>query len=234
MENSQELYDSFRSEVGDEVAPLLWTDENVYEYMNDAYRTFVRKTGGIPDSLSDLTQIPVVTGERNATLSPLILRVRQAYLVSTGEEITIVNQLDPLSTDSLLDYGEVRRLANDTSAGPVRYMMTGLDRTQAGGVVRWVQVPVADDTVGLVVYRLPLNTIDVGDGGFTFPDIGQEHIEKLLLHMKARAYGKQDADAFDKAARDTNKREFEQYCTDAKAEWERFKHKPRSIQYGGI
>ena len=103
---------------------------------------------------------------------------------------------------------------------------------QQRGLVTWIQVPAEDDTVQLSVYRLPLERI-VGPEQ-EFSDIGEEHHEHLLLWMKSRAYGKQDAETFDKGRRDEYKAAFTEYCSMAKAEWERAKSKVRSVAYGGI
>lgn len=234
MLTSKELYNLCRSDLQDEVTPYLWSDVNVYAYMNDAYTSFVRQTGGVPDSSSAVTQVPVVAGAATALVSPLILRFRQAFLLSTGEEVNIINEQDRVYGQSQSDYGIERPLLRDTRTGKVRFMVVGEERTQAGATVRWVQVPEANDTVSLVVYRLPLDTISVGDGFFTFPDINTEHIEHLVSHMKARAYDKHDADTFNKGKRDAYKKEFNDYCAAVKAEWERYKHKTRTVQYGGI
>lgn len=225
--NSSELYDAFRSDVADVARPYLWSDEEVWRYMDDAYRTFVRLTGGIADSTSDLTQIPVVTGEADAEVSPLILRFREARLNSTGRKVDIINQSDMPMVGGR-DYGSIRTLYLNKTPGPVQSMVIGNQR----GLATWVQVPMEDDTVSLSVYRLPLTVITGPDQEFT--DVQYEHHEYLLAWMKARAYGKQDADTFDKGRRDSYVAEFRGYCAQAKAEWERLKHKPRSVVYGGI
>ena len=195
--------------------------------MNDSYVMFVRLTGGVPDSTSPLTQIPVYTGEANAEISPLILRIRDAQLVSLGRPLKIINHTD-LPLVSLPDYGTIRDVYLNNLSGEVRYMLIGQQR----GLVTWIQVPAEDDTVQLSVYRLPLERI-VGPEQ-EFSDIGEEHHEHLLLWMKARAYGKQDAETFDKGRRDEYKAAFTEYCSMAKAEWERAKSKVRSVAYGGI
>jgi hypothetical protein len=236
MLTSGELYDAFRSEVGDFTAPYLWSDVEAFTYMNDAYTRFARLTGGIPDSASIITQVPILIGVKDAVVSPLILRFRQAYLQSSGQEIVIVNEQDPMLRISNADYGrvQVKNLLMDNTPGPVRRMVIGEGRTAAGGTVRWVQVPIENDTARLSVYRLPLETISTSDMFFAFSDIGAEHIDSLLLRMKARAYGRQDADTFDRTARDYYTKAFDDYCTLAKSEWERFKYKPRVVAYGGI
>ena len=224
---SDELFDAFREDVSDLASPHLWSDSEVYRYMNDSYVMFVRLTGGVPDSTSPLTQIPVYTGEANAEISPLILRIRDAQLVSLGRPLKIINHTD-LPLVSLPDYGTIRDVYLNNLSGEVRYMLIGQQR----GLVTWIQVPAEDDTVQLSVYRLPLERI-VGPEQ-EFSDIGEEHHEHLLLWMKARAYGKQDAETFDKGRRDEYKAAFTEYCSMAKAEWERAKSKVRSVAYGGI
>lgn len=231
--NSGDLYDLFRSDVVDTAAPYLWTDTEVYTYMNDAYRIFVRLTGGIPDATSSITQIPVMAGQMYAEVSPLILKFRQAYLVSSGEEITIINEQD-IASLTVEDYGKTRKLLMSNNPGPVRYMVIGLERGKDAGKVRWLQTPVMNDTVGTVIYRLPQDALKEGDSGFTFPEIGDEHVEYLMLHMKARAYGKQDAETFDRGKREGYKKEFAEYCEAARQEWERYKHKTRVVRYGGL
>lgn len=227
--NSGELYDLFRSDVVDTEKPYLWTDTEVFQYMNDAYRMFVRLTGGIADVTSDVTQIPVVIGESIAEVSPLILRFRQAWLNSTGRKVQIINQeeIEGLRRD---DYGVARLVTRDNSAGPVRYMVIGEER----GKVRWVQVPVAEDIVQLSVYRLPLDTIEEGDEAFEFPEIGNEHVFNLAMWMKHKAYGKQDAETFDRGRRDQYKADFAEYCAMVTAEQDRYRAKVRSVVYGGI
>ena len=224
---SDELYDAFRSDVMDVASPYLWSNSEVWRYMDDAYKMFVRLTGGVADATSPLTQIDVVTGEADAEVSPLILKFREARLVSTGRILKIINHTD-LPTTSSADYGQLRQMYLNKTPGPVRYMLVGKQRK----LVTWLQVPTEEDVVDTTVYRLPLNRIT--DFGQEFSDIGEEHHEHLLLWMKARAYGKQHADTFDKGRADFYAAEFKDYCTMATAEWERSKSKVRSVVYGGL
>ena len=224
---SDELFDAFREDVADVASPYLWSDSEVWRYMDDAYKMFVRMTGGVADSTSAITQIGVIAGEADAAVSPLILKFRDATLVSTGRALKIVNFTDiPLKTTP--DYGSLRNIYLNKMPGEVRYMLIGQQRK----LVTWLQVPMADDTVALSVYRLPLDRITGPDQEFS--DIGEEHHEHLLLWMKSRAYGKQDAETFDKGRRDEYKVAFSDYCSMASAEWERAKTKVRSVAYGGI
>lgn len=224
---SEELFDAFRSDVVDVETPYLWSTDEVWRYMNDAYVMFARLTDGIADSTSDLTRVDVVTAEADAEVSPLILKFREARLASTGRKLEIINHTD-LPMTSRSDYGQLRYLYTNRMPGPVRYMVVGKQRK----LVTWMQVPTEDDTVELVVDRLPAERIT--RPGQTFSDIGEEHHEHLLLWMKARAYAKQDAETFDKGRSEHYKSEFTAYCALAKAEATRYKSKVRSVVYGGL
>lgn len=227
---SDDLYALFRSDVVDAVTPYLWTDVEVWNYMNDAYRMFVRLTGGVPDATSSITQVALVAGQSTSKVSPLILKFISAYLVSDGTELRIVTEPQaPRKLSS--DYGNQPVGTRDTSRGRVGHMITGLGHSAANGVVRWLRVPAVNDTVQLNVMRLPLDTVEAG---FEFDDVGTEHHEALMLWMKARAYGKQDAETFNRNARDDNTKMFRDYCADAKAEWARYKSNTQPVAYGGF
>lgn len=223
---SDELYDLFRTDVVDATEPYLWSDTEVYAYMNDAYRMFVRLIGGVPDHF----EVPIITDEPDAAVPAYVLKFLEARLLSTGAKLDIINYSDmPLSPQP--DYGNILTLYLNPTPGPVRYVIVG-NRKRSAGTITWVQTPQVDDDARFFVYRLPTEVI-VG-AGQEFDDIGEEHHEHLMLWMKHRAYGKHDAETFDKSKSDFYKLEFERYCAFAKAEWERYKTKVRVVRYGGL
>lgn len=227
---ADDLYDLFRSDVVDAVEPYLWSDTEVWNYMNDAYRMFARLTGGIPDASSGITQLTLVPGQATNEVSPLILRFRSAYLLSDGTELKIINEAElPRLTAS--DYGQNNPQRRNLLQGKVTHMVTGLDRSALNGVVRWVYIPDAADTVQLSVQRMPADVIEAGG---EFYEIGEEHHEHLMLWMKARAYGKQDAETFDRGRRDDYAQAFRAYCAEVKAEWNRYRSHTMSVAYGGL
>lgn len=230
---AEELLAQFRAEVYDAQAPYLWSDPEVFRYMNDAYRMFVRLTGGIPDSTSDITTVAVTARQARSDVSPLILKFRSAYLISSGRRLDILNDVDePLIRHT--DYGGLVFTGRNNAPGPVHSMVIGEDRSGERGQVRWINVPAVNDTVRLSVYRLPLDPVPPGGAGFDFPEIGEEHVEHLTLWMKHRAYGKQDAETFDANKRNTYEAAFRGYCAQAKAEWDRYRSKVQVVQYGGL
>jgi hypothetical protein len=223
---ADDLITAFRSDVGDEVAPYLWSDTEVWRYLNDAYRMFARLTGGIPATLT----FDIVAGEQTTEVSPKILRFREARLTSTGRKLTIINPSDE-ALGTTADYGQARAYYVNRTQGPVSYMIIGDWRNRLTGVVGWAQIPAVNDTAEVSVYRLPLGTLTSGS---ELSDVGEEHHEHLMLWMKYIAHGKQDAETFDRGRRDEYKQDFETYCARSKAEWDRYKHKTRVVTYGGI
>lgn len=225
--NSSELLRQFRLSVVDTAKPYLWSDEELWPMMNDAYSMFVRLTGGISDFTSSLTEVSAVAGEPTAEVSKKILRFMSARRASDNREVEIINSTD-IGRASTRDYGRNIPFTLGNNRGPVRAMVIGMQR----GIVRWIDTPDVDDTIHLHVYRLPLDTI-TGDNQ-EFVDVDEQHHLHLLLWMKSLAYRKQDADAFDPNKAAENEVLFRQYCGGVKAEFDREKHKNRVVAYGGI
>ena len=213
---SGELHELFRKDVGDTVAPYLWSEEEAYAYMNDAYVQFVRLTFGVSDVTSDVTQISVTAGEKYSELDPRILKIRKATLLSNNRPVKIRNA------------GDGDEQPGDLAPGHVHSMIIG----EQDDLCRWAQVPVTDDTVALSVYRLPLNEITSDNDNFT--DVRPHHHLHLMKWMKHLAYAKQDAETFDKSKSDQCKQEFEIYCAGAWREMERQRSKVRTVKYGGL
>lgn len=225
--NSAELYDIFRSEVVDTAKPYLWTDEDVFRYMNEAYRMFVRLIGGIPDVSGDATVINVTAGDDQVDLHPSILRIMDAWNVSDNSQVKVINQTDlpMLFTDP--DYKFLRPLMRKNSPGPIRFLLTGQQRNKG----QVIQIPIVDEEIQMSIYRLPL--VSIVDDTHALDEVDEHHHNSLLYWMKHLAYLKQDAETFNQAKSDDFGDKFNEYCILSKAEWNRYKHKPRIVAYGG-
>lgn len=223
---ARELVDLFRDDVTDTLQPYLWSEQEVYEYLNDAYFMMVRQMGGIIDATSSVTQIPIVATEQDAQIDRRILRIRQATLASNNRDIRIINAQD---VGHLVDedYGVLRRINNIDTPGEVRYMITGLEE----GLVRWVKVPEVDDTAQLLVERLPLERIEQGSDEFT--GLGEEHHYHLLKWVRHLAFRKPDVETFNGERANEEKEAFLDYCRLANEEKNRRRHKVRVVRYGG-
>lgn len=224
---SDELLNFARADLGDSLKPYFWSDAEMYAYMDSAYKAFIRLTGGVADFTSPITEVSATANEPTSEVSKRILRFMSAQRASDSRPVEIINSTD-IGRLGRSDYGSNRPFTLSDQVGPVVAMVIGMQR----GIVRWVNVPEADETIKLHVYRLPLN--DITCGGQEFVDIDDQHHIYLLNAMKALAYRKQDAETFDKALAEENEVAFARYCALVKSEFEREKHKTRVVAYGGL
>ena len=225
--NSTELLEAFRLDTVDTADPPLWSDPEIYRYLNDAYFQFVRITGGVADFTSEACEVGITAGEDMSLLHPSIMRVMSAKRRSDKATIRVINSTD-LGSVRVSDYGQAVLTKVDEATGPVRLMVLGMQR----GVVRWVQLPEFDDAVDMVIYRLPLKPIT--GAGQALDDVEEIHHLHLLDWMKHLAYKKQDAETFSPKDSERSGQAFLAYCDQVRAEWERYKHKTRVVAYGGI
>lgn len=88
-----------------------------------------------------------------------------------------------------------------------------------------------DLTLNLSVFRLPI--VPITDAGDQELEIDSQHHEHLLMWVKHRAYGKQDAETYDKKKSADCKADFFSYCEAAKAEQNRARRVGTPVAYGG-
>lgn len=217
--NVSELLEAFRSDLRDTEEPYLWSDADVYRYIDWAQKSFCRQTEGIEDSRTlPLSQLNIVVGEQWYPISPLILKLRSATRSDTGADVPIV------AAERVNDLG----IRFDGRIGPLRYLVAGLDKN----TLRAWPVPSEAVTVGLSVFRLPLRSITGADGQRL--EIDEHHHEQLLDGMKHRAYLKQDADTFDRSRSTEFAQLFDAYCEKAKREQVRARRPVGTVQFGGL
>lgn len=221
--NSTGLLSHWRKQVFDTRLPYLWTDDEAFAWMTEAQQMFCRLTQGLSDTTTpSICVIPVVAGEATAVVSKKILRFRRASLASTGVWLDIVNIDDEPKID--LTQGRVTR------------MVIGMEP----GLVRWVHVPKENDTVNLMVFRLPLRPLNAevttGENAVdnTVLEIDDVHHLALIDWMNFRAYSKHDTETEQSPEALKAKAAFEAYCFKVKLEQERSEYKPRVVAYGGI
>lgn len=225
---SDGLLNLFRCDASDDVEPYLWSNDELYAYINDAYFMFVRLTGGIADGSSAVTTITASDGVATTAIDASIMRVRTARNTSyNNRPLTVINvqDIDDLTSE---DYGQFRSINQIDVPGRPEYMVIGEEE----GYVRWINLPDADYTIQLVIERLPLTTID--GPRQTFTGVREEHHFHLLKWVRHLAYRKQDADAFDLVKSDQERADFYVYCDMARQEKDTRKHKVRTVAYGGL
>lgn len=212
--NSTTLLEYWRTQVTDTLRPYLWSDDEAFVFMNEARNQFCRLTEGIPDaSTPEVVEVPITTGEITAKTHESILTFRLAVLDSTGVPLDIKN------------HTEITKWSN--TEGSVTTMIVGLERN----LVRWDKTPMVDDSVTLLVFRMPLEDVSATDTDLEIDDL---HHPSLTYWMSHLAYLKPDTETFDKAASDRARANFENYCRQVAGEQRRYRQKPRAIAYGGI
>lgn len=213
----EQLLTLFRQEMADTAEPYLWSDDEFYIYLDDAQKMWARLTDGIADSSSDLTQVEIVPGQQWYPLDQRVLKVRTASRLDDGRTVDVLNP-------ELLKHRGVRFTGQ---AGPLKALVQGLE----DGKLRAYPVPVETVTVELAIFRLPLDPI-VDDSSTL--EIAEHHHMHLLKWVRARAYGKQDADTFDRVKAAEFEAAFRDYCKQVQREQSRVRRTTGTVQYGGI
>jgi hypothetical protein len=228
--NTGELKDRYRSDVRDtDSSTPLWSDADIYDYMDDAQKMFCRLQGGIADTTTDsICKISYAANDQYKAISPLILKIRQVVRESDQLEVEVLN-FEDLQMHALADdYGFQPPYKIDSTPGEVRAIVVGMQE----GMIRLVRFPTAADSLRLTVYRMPL--VDITTTGNQTFEIAAVHVRPLLYWMKHLGHLKQDAETYDKGRADMFEALFRQYCDQAKAEREKREHKYRTVGYGGL
>lgn len=229
----KELLALLRAELHDDAKPQLWSDTELYAYIDDAQKMFCRLVEGLADSTSPMTRIRAKTSNPYTAIDPRILKIRYMSRDADNQQIDLINYEDvengilPMLDDSSYRVGQIHKI--DDTEGQLRYAILGMEANK----VRWIYVPAEDQTVNLIVYRLPLESVN-SDTRELELEIGEMHHQHILHWAKARAYGKQDAETYDKTKMLEFAQRFQAYCEQARQEKERREHKPRTVTYGGL
>lgn len=236
-----DLHDYFRSQVFDEKEPFLWSESEVYQYMDDAQDMFCRLVQGIADaSTPAIIQVHATAGDFFVDIDPRVLKIREMQRTSDYRSITLINFEDvtfgtiQVAPEQNSDYGLTNNLYRlDNSTGLTRAVVEGMEPDK----LRLIPGADVDYDFTLIVYREPLNDI-TQEYAEASPnpqlEIDFEHRLHLVDWMKALAYQKQDADTFDKSKAAESEARFRAYCDLAKKEKDTREAKYRTISYGGI
>lgn len=221
----EELYTRFRIEVDDQDASdPLWSEAEVYSYMDLAQKEFAR----ITDCFNGTDTADITADDPMVAISDRFTKIRSAKLASTGRPLRVFNYLD-MEGQQFEDYGLQSLSSNwETIVGTPTAIV--LDMVQNEG--RLVGIPTVNDTLNLVVYRLPLT--DIEDDTSTIELQVYEYQLMLLDWMKHLAYSKQDAEVFNPGASNSAKSAFTDNANKAKREYKRLRRKNGVVRYAGL
>lgn len=225
-----ELFDAFRLEVDDLADGTLWSEDEIYRYMDQAQREFARKTDCFLDATTaSVTQIAITANQALVTLSPLVTKVRRGELASNFNTVkaTTLAEMDEGAVIGS-DYGRVVPTQWRSATGEPRWAVTDYQP----GKLLLVPKPVIADTLSLAVFRLPLNTLT--SSSTVLEVIDEDHQYGLRLFMEHLAYLKQDAETYNPKRSKNAKDEWAEFIADAKRSFRRKRYTPKAIAYGGI
>lgn len=234
----EELLERFRRDVSDPELPSvgddtesLWSDDEIFDYMDLAQKEFARQTRYFLDRSTALSQVTLVADSPTYSISHRILKIRQAQIGSANPPLQIfsLDQFEGSEAVLLDDYGLNALTSNwQAQKGTPRVLITDWDLN----TIRLVPMPTAAATLQLHIYRLPCN--DLTSSSSTFELIEREHQLSLLDHMKHSAYLKQDADTFDEKLSASFAQRFFFYTDSVRRELEKKRRPPGRTAYGGI
>lgn len=241
-----ELKDRFRLDVDDNVggsggADFLWSDTEIFDYMDEAQRVFVRrteilrKTHPFTTTLTEITYtaptvLPAVNLDGFITYDPKIIRPLRARMssLSNRDPLRIATMEDLDEGFFLRDYGLLFTQDWQTKVGPARFLITNMQEDR----YRLVPIPLIDDTVELTVLHMPENEVECGSAVLEVTEREDQQIMKLW--MKKLAYEKQDADTYDKDLSDRFEAAFEKRADERRREIRRTRFRHTGMRYGGI
>jgi hypothetical protein len=171
--------------IADEVIDkpdLLWSLEEWTEYANEAENEACMRANLLIDRTSSITSISVLSGQATYDTDEKILIIKRVKLALGTEPLvkTYRRVLDATYPNWETDAGTVRSWLPDGTNKITLY-----------------KKPTANDTLNLMVSRLPLNPMLLVDKLIQSPEIDAQYHEGLLDYMMYRAFSKQDTETLD-------------------------------------
>jgi hypothetical protein len=240
-----ELKARFRRDVSDVEGgasndDFLWSDEEIFDYMDEAQREFVRrthtlrKTHPFTPAITEIVYTAPVGDPVNLdgfiTQNPQIIRPLRARMqtLSNRDPLQIVTAEDLDGGLMVRDYGTFFTGDWQSKSGPARFLVTNMQEDQW----RLAPIPVVDDILELTVEHMPLETLSCGSTVLEVTE--REDQMTMLLYMQHVAYLKQDADTYDKELSDRFEAKFEKKADNRRREVRRSRFRHTGMRYGGI
>lgn len=223
MKLASDMLSEFRREIDDLPAAdastthCLWSDTDLYRYMNEAASAVARRTL----SYFRVLRLTVTANDAMVKLpEQRILSIRRAYLETAQRELGQAN----VNQDVLRsDYGLFTRQPDleQATGVPSQFYLDYLP-----GFARLYPIPTAADTLVLQAALIPPTIVAAAPLPFTDDD----DIHLLRLYMLYRAYSKHDADTFNPTKAREAERSFDEYSRLRNAEFRRQTRAPGTVK----
>jgi hypothetical protein len=227
------LLDEFRNRIEDtDRDDPLWSDEEIYFYMNSAQRMFARLTEIFVSSYPNtpaITEAAITANSAWVPISPLIIKIRRALLGSDNRKLALkrVGELDAgyfLSDD----YGFQQIVKWDDETGTPTTAVTDMEKDN----LRLVPIHTVNDTLRMTVVRFPFEEIEDADSTLEVTDTDDQL--SLIDWMKREAFLKHDADTYDKELSDEFELKFRNQMFTRNQDIKRVRRPAGVVRYGGI
>lgn len=182
----RELLDESRDKLDDKTTPYLWSDVELLRYINRAIAKLCKGAYLIADSTTVAVcqvALTLLLGAHYTKHAKIIL-LRSAKL--TGYNYPLAH-LDETTLEERFPYWQAM------NPGIPQVICDDL----TSGKLTFIPAPDANYTANLVVYRLPLTDL-VLETTTGSPEIHERYHEYILDGVLYQAYGKQDAETFDR------------------------------------
>lgn len=201
-----------------EAQQLLWTNEELTKYINEAQKEACRASY----ILTDIIDIPLVASTAEYALDPTLIKIRTVLLEEANREIYPIEIEDLILTGTnwLTEEGSVYGYVEDYKTG----------------IFRPYRIPEEADTVKILAYVLPQKTLVWATDQGESLEIPDKYQVPMLYWAAYLAYNKQDSDILDENKaikfRSLFQQEFE--STSAYSEKRKERTRRRQGRYGGI
>jgi len=202
-----------------EAAQLRWSNEELTTYINEAVNRACRASFLIKKAETDF-DIAVTAGTAIYQLDTRIIRVKSVELASKGKP------LFPTEYEELMGIQNWRVRAST----PEMYIIDESDKQ-----ITLYPIPVIDDTLHLIYYRLPLVSLDWGSNSNDV-EMPEEYQIDMLDYAAHMAYLKDEANTFDPQRSEYYRQKFTTNFTDTSVygELRRKRSKGRTVRYRDI
>jgi len=233
----EDVVELFRLDVDDTDADdPLWSDLEVYYYLDEAQKQFARKTDYFSDmSTADVCVATITADDPWVVLDPRVTKVRAAQLGSRPSKITPVTFAEMEDQPSTVDsYGSPFNFSQSynwqTATGTPRFAVTDMERNK----LRLTAIPQENDTLIMQVYRLPLKDITEDSARLEVEET--DYQRGLINYMEHLAYSKNDVDTFEQDLADRAMARAREFHLDVQRDMKRRRYSAHAgtVRYGGL
>lgn len=201
-----------RSRLRDQVQPYLWSDSELYSYIDGAQLKYFELAGWINDKTSSLTRVSLRAGTSAIRRDPRVVKIMSAYLSTARRKLNVVSHIAKEPWEVLPGTPTELSTFDDDSY----FLLDSVMQT--------------DDVLLLNIEREPLETVAAGEE----LEVPPRHHQHLLLWVEHLAYMRPDTETEDTYRASRAGELFEELCyKQLRGERDRTRVVSGTVAYGG-